>query len=162
MRFERTFAAGAEPGTVLRVLSDVERWPEWNRTTRKVDALDPASPVKVGGRYRLEIRGTRPATWTITRLDDRGVEGIGHLRGSHGRRARRQSRRAGHAGDVVDRADGVACEGARLLSPAGCGQEPRDRGSELAARCGGDGSMSFPHPAQDAMIARWNHSPESC
>lgn len=73
MRFERSFVVDAPPDRVLGILIDVERWPTWNRTTRRVEALDGGQP-RVGARYRLEVMGTRTAVWTISRLDDRGFE----------------------------------------------------------------------------------------
>jgi len=80
MRFERSFIVDAPPERVLRILTDVEHWPNWNGTTRSVEALD-GEGVRVGARYRLDVMGTRRAVWTISRLDDAGFEWTSNVGG---------------------------------------------------------------------------------
>src|SRR5262245_11306267 len=55
----------APASRVWRTMIDVERWPEWTASVRKVEHLEPA-PLGVGSRVRIEQPKLAPAVWTVT------------------------------------------------------------------------------------------------
>jgi hypothetical protein len=48
-----------------QVMADVERWPQWTPSVRRVERLD-VEPLGVGSRVRIEQPKLRPAVWTVT------------------------------------------------------------------------------------------------
>jgi uncharacterized membrane protein len=58
--------AGVE--TVWAVLIDVERWPEWTSSVRRVQRLDGGEFGK-GGRVRIKQPGLPPAVWQVTEFE---------------------------------------------------------------------------------------------
>lgn len=68
MRFAVTTDIGATPETVWAVLTDVERWPEWNGSVRRTQRLDDG-PFGVGSTVRMEQPRLRTAVWRVIELD---------------------------------------------------------------------------------------------
>src|SRR5262249_37620640 len=56
---------------VWRVMSEVERWPEWTATVKRVVRLDGrvGAPLGIGDRFRVSQPKLLPAVWTVTTLD---------------------------------------------------------------------------------------------
>ena len=70
MHYEQTIEIAAPPDIVWRVLSDVERWPEWTRSERSA-TLDGGGPLAVGSRAKLGVAGSpMPSIWDVTALID--------------------------------------------------------------------------------------------
>lgn len=67
MRFAASVDIGAAPERVWQVLTDVERWPEWTETMRRVERLD-SGPFGLGSTVRIEQPRLRPAIWLVTEL----------------------------------------------------------------------------------------------
>jgi len=55
----------AAPEQVWKVMTDVERWPEWTRSIKSIEALDGGAP-RVGARFRIRQPDLPPATWKVT------------------------------------------------------------------------------------------------
>lgn len=53
---------------VWPVMADVERWPEWTPSVRRVKLITPG-PLRVGSRVRLRQPGFPPAWWRVTELE---------------------------------------------------------------------------------------------
>jgi len=66
--FSITVDIKAPPQRVWAVLSDVEGWPDWTPSVKRVERLD-AGPLTVGGRARLRQPKLRPAIWQITKVE---------------------------------------------------------------------------------------------
>lgn len=67
MRFAASVDIDATPELVWQVLTDVERWPEWTETMRRVERLD-SGPFALGSTVRIEQPRLRPAIWLVTEL----------------------------------------------------------------------------------------------
>jgi uncharacterized membrane protein len=66
--FSITIAIPAPPEIVWRVMADVERWPEWTPSVRRVKLLTPG-PLHIGSRARIHQPGFPPASWRVTELE---------------------------------------------------------------------------------------------
>jgi uncharacterized membrane protein len=64
---EGSIEIDAPASTVWEVFSDVERWPEWTESVRRVTALDGAD-LAVGRRYRIEQPKFPKLVWDVTEL----------------------------------------------------------------------------------------------
>lgn len=79
--FSAVIEIPARPATVWRVMADVERWPEWTASVRRVKLLTPG-PLRVGSRARIHQPGFPPAWWRVTELDaDRGFTWVSNVPG---------------------------------------------------------------------------------
>lgn len=68
--FEQSIRIEAPPERVWAVLVDVERWPEWTASVKKLERID-AGPLALGSRARLWLKGSLSATsWTVTHFDE--------------------------------------------------------------------------------------------
>lgn len=68
MRTERIeIHIASSPGGVWEVMQDVERWPEWTPSIRKVAPQGPAK-LDLGHRFRISQPRLQPMVWTVTRL----------------------------------------------------------------------------------------------
>jgi len=66
--FEQSLRIETPPQAVWDVLVDVERWPEWTASTRRVVRTD-GGPFGYGSSARLWLRGSLGATeWRVTEL----------------------------------------------------------------------------------------------
>lgn len=66
---ERTIEIEAPPEVVWRVLIDVEKWPEWTRSMRKIEVMGDA-PFGKGSSARVAARGAPKAVWTVTEFEE--------------------------------------------------------------------------------------------
>jgi uncharacterized membrane protein len=65
MRYEVRVDIAAGEDVVWAVLVDVERWPEWTSSIRRVQRLDEGS-FDVGSRVRIVQPMLPPAVWRVT------------------------------------------------------------------------------------------------
>ncbi|GAB3145098.1 hypothetical protein GCM10027290_24400 [Micromonospora sonneratiae] len=68
MRIADSTDIAAEPETVFAVWTDVQRWPEWTDSVRRVQRLDDG-PFTVGSRARVEQPRLPTMVWQVTELD---------------------------------------------------------------------------------------------
>jgi uncharacterized membrane protein len=54
---------------IWSVLTDVERWPEWNPTVKSAKRLEPGA-LAVGSRTKIVQPKLMPAVWRVTELDE--------------------------------------------------------------------------------------------
>ncbi len=66
---ERTIEIEAPPEVVWKVMIDVEKWPEWTRSMRKVEVMGDA-PFGKGSSARVAARMTPRAVWTVTEFEE--------------------------------------------------------------------------------------------
>jgi carbon monoxide dehydrogenase subunit G len=70
VHFEQTIEIAAPPERVWQVLTDVERWPEWARSTRSL-TFERGDRIAVGARAKIGLAGSMAATaWEVTALDE--------------------------------------------------------------------------------------------
>lgn len=67
MPLVRTVEINAPPETVWRVLTDVDRWPEWTASCNSAKREDDG-PLRAGSRALMDMRGGKPAWWRVTSL----------------------------------------------------------------------------------------------
>ena len=67
--FRITVNINAPAGQVWAVIRDVDSWPEWTPTVRKIRRLDKGS-LAVGSRVLIWQPKLLPAKWRVTELDD--------------------------------------------------------------------------------------------
>jgi uncharacterized membrane protein len=68
MHYEQSIDIDAPADVVWRVLTDVERWPEWTRSERSAK-LEADGPFRVGSRAKLGVAGSPlPSLWEVTAL----------------------------------------------------------------------------------------------
>ena len=67
MRFTAGHVIAAPPERVWATLIDVESWPEWTTSVRRVERLDDG-PLGVGRTTRIEQPRLRPTVWRVTVL----------------------------------------------------------------------------------------------
>ena len=67
---EREFHIDAPPDVVWRVMSDIERWPQWTATAESAKRGEDG-PLRAGATARMKIVGVSGvALWTVTSLED--------------------------------------------------------------------------------------------
>jgi uncharacterized membrane protein len=59
----------ASPSAVWAVLMDIERWPAWTPTMRKVQRMEEGA-FGVGSRANITLNGLPAVTWRVTQFDD--------------------------------------------------------------------------------------------
>ncbi len=66
IQIERTFHVAAPPADVWRALTDVERWPQWTASVRRLRREEEGS-FGLGSSARMSLRGMIGAsTWRVT------------------------------------------------------------------------------------------------
>ena len=68
MAYETSIKIDAAPERVWAVLSDVERWPEWTASMRKVDKRGDGE-LAVGTKVRIKQPKVPAVTWEVTELE---------------------------------------------------------------------------------------------
>ena len=68
MDYEFSVEIDAAPDEVWRVLTDVERWPEWTPSMTRVERLDPGA-FQVGSTARIKQPKFPPLVWRVTELE---------------------------------------------------------------------------------------------
>jgi hypothetical protein len=69
--FEIAVPISALPDRVWAVMRDIERWPEWTPTVRKIRRID-TGPLAVGSQAVIWQPKLLAAKWKVTELDDAG------------------------------------------------------------------------------------------
>jgi len=67
--FHIAVAIQAPPDRVWSIMRDVERWPEWTPTVKRIRRLDQG-PLAVGSRLVIWQPKLPPAKWKMIELDD--------------------------------------------------------------------------------------------
>ena len=57
----------APPELVWRVMTDVERWPDWTPTVERIERLDEGE-FKLGSRARVKLKRVPASVWRVTDL----------------------------------------------------------------------------------------------
>lgn len=66
---ERAIHIDALPAAVWSVVADVDRWPEWTPTLKRIER-DPSRPFGAGSEARLWLKGVLGASlWRVTDYD---------------------------------------------------------------------------------------------
>jgi uncharacterized membrane protein len=74
--FNTTVDIDAPPERVFAVMADVERWPEWTPSVKKIVLLDKG-PIRVGSRLRIHQPKLPPAYWRVITIDpERGFASV--------------------------------------------------------------------------------------
>ena len=68
MRYELSVDINADAARVWAVLTDVEHWPEWTASVRRVQRLE-SGPLRLGSRTRVDQPRMRPLVWEVTGLE---------------------------------------------------------------------------------------------
>ena len=68
MEFETTTEIDAPPDAVWRTLVDIERWPTWTESMRKLSWIDGAG-MSVGSRARVEQPKMPTLVWEVCELE---------------------------------------------------------------------------------------------
>ena len=68
MDYEISAEIDATPDQVWRVMTDVERWPEWTPSMTRVERLDPG-PFQVGSTARIKQPKFPAVVWQVTELE---------------------------------------------------------------------------------------------
>ena len=66
---ERSVHIDAPPDVVWRVWTDVERWPEWTASMRKITRLDEG-PFGSNSSARVQANAPPTADWRVTQFDE--------------------------------------------------------------------------------------------
>lgn len=66
---ERTIDIDAPPDVVWRVMTDVEKWPEWTPSMRRIEKMGDA-PFGKGSSARVAARFAPRAVWTVTEFEE--------------------------------------------------------------------------------------------
>jgi uncharacterized protein YndB with AHSA1/START domain len=66
--YELSVEIDAAPDEVWRVLTDVERWPEWTPSMTRVERLDQGA-FQVGSTARVKQPRFPPTVWRVTELE---------------------------------------------------------------------------------------------
>lgn len=65
MRLRDEFLVAAPAETVWKVFSDVEHWPDWTASVRRVAFLE-GDAIKIGARVEIDQPKLRRAEWKVT------------------------------------------------------------------------------------------------
>jgi len=65
--FETFVEIAATPAQVWPVMVDVEKWPEWTASVKRIKLLTPG-PLRIGSRARVHQPKLPPAFWRVTEL----------------------------------------------------------------------------------------------
>jgi carbon monoxide dehydrogenase subunit G len=66
-----TFDVDAPADRVVEVMKDIDRWPEWTPTVKRVTRFD-AGEFRVGSRVMISQPKFPPAVWKATRIEPLG------------------------------------------------------------------------------------------
>jgi hypothetical protein len=68
MDYEHTIEVDAAPDRIWAIMSDVERWPEWTGSMRRVERLE-TGPLAVGSTARVHQPRLPAVVWRVTSLE---------------------------------------------------------------------------------------------
>jgi hypothetical protein len=68
MKFIYSIDVNASPERIWTVWTDVERWPEWTASMRRLEVLG-GGPLGSGSRVRIEQPRLPPAVWRVTAFE---------------------------------------------------------------------------------------------